>query len=505
MSVPLTLADVIRRGARLHPERPAIVADERRITYRELDGRSSQAANALVDLDVERGDRVAFLSLNRVDYYELMLGAAKVGAVTVPVNWRLAPSEVAAVLADAEPRLVVVESELLHLVESTQTSYLTVGDWAKLVSKADDGDPDAEVAPDDVMWQLYTSGTTGLPKGVMLMHQNLMPVLDGVTEAWHFDPGCVVYMPYPAFHAVGTAWPVLTMHRGGTVLLRRSFDAADFVRTVDRDRVTLAMMVPAVLNMVLTEPEAQRVDLSSLRHIVYGAAPISQAVLNRAIDLMPGCAFHHAYGLTESTGMVTTMQWPEHEPGTERMRSCGRPLPWVDMQIVDPATGEPLPTGAVGEVWMRGPTTMKGYHRREEETRAAFTDGWLHTGDAGYVDDDGYLYLTDRVKDMIISGGENIYPAEVENVLYAYPGVREAAAIGIPDERWGETVLAVIVPRPDAEVDPAGVVAFCREHLGHYKCPSRVEIRREPLPLNATGKVLRRELREPYWQSQGGV
>ena len=508
MTAPTVLADVIRNGRRRWPDRRAIVSDERTVTYSDLDVRSNRVAAMLAGRGISHGDRVGFLSMNRIEYFETMLGAAKLGAVTVPVNWRLAPGEVGAVLADADPSVLVVEEALLPLVADAPTHLteriLVIGDthdhasFTDLVDAAPAVDPDVEVAETDVMWQLYTSGTTGRPKGVMLMHRNLLKTADGLTDAWHFDPGCVVYVPYPSFHAVGTAWPILTMLRGGTVLLRRAFDPADFLRHVEAERVTLTMMVPAVLNMVLDEAANSDVDLSSLRDIVYGAAPISQSVLSRAIELMPGCEFHHAYGLTESTGTVTTMQWHEHRVGEERMKSCGRALPWVEMKLVDPNDGREVGVREVGEVWMRGSTVMKGYHGKPDETAQTITDGWLHTGDAGYLDEDGYLYLTDRVKDMIISGGENIYPAEVENVLYEHPALREAAVVGVPDERWGETVLAVVVPRPGEQVDPAEVIAFCRERLAHYKCPTRVEVRKEPLPLNPTGKVLRRELRTIY-------
>ena len=511
MTPPAVLADIVRSGASRFGDRRAIMADERTITYAELDERSNRVANVLAGRGVSHGDRVAFLSLNRIEYFETMLGAAKLGAVTVPINWRLAPTEVGAVLADASPRLLVIEADLLPLVGDARypvvEQVLVIGeaDGLDRFDDAVDGasalDPMVEVVDTDVMWQLYTSGTTGQPKGVMLMHRNLLLIIEGLADEWHFDAGCVVYVPYPSFHAVGTAWPILTMYRGGTVLLRRAFDPADFLHHVETEHVTLTMMVPAVLNMVLDEAAESGADLSSLRDIVYGAAPISRTVLSRAIELMPACEFHHAYGLTESTGTVTTMQWHEHRLGEERMKSCGRALPWVEMKLVDPNDGREVGVGEVGEVWMRGTTVMKGYHGRPDDTAATITDGWLHTGDAGYLDEEGYLYLTDRVKDMIISGGENIYPAEVENVLFEHPALREAAVVGMPDERWGETVLAIVVPRHGESVDPDEVITFCRERLAHYKCPTRVVIRDEPLPLNPTGKVLRRELRAVYDRS----
>jgi len=504
------LADIIRDRTQQHPDRIAITDGVRSVTYAELDDLSNRGAQALAAKGIGRGDRVAFLSMNRIEFLEVMFAAAKLGAVTVPINWRLAPAEVTAVLADAAPQALIVETDLMHLVGAERLDelgdmVLTVGEdaddhrrWATQLAAAQAIDPVTAVSSGDVMLQLYTSGTTGTPKGVMLMHRNLFSMIDRLAEAWHFEPDCVVYVPYPSFHAVGSFWPVITLFSGGRVVLRRSFDPVDFVRSVEAEGVTLTMMVPAVLNMVLSEPEAQQRDLSSLGHVVYGAAPISQSVLNTAIELMPGCAFHHAYGLTECNGTVTTMQWDDHRPGTERMKSCGRPLAWVEMKIVDPATGDEVPAGTVGEVWTRSPSVMKGYYNLPEATAEAITDGWLHTGDAGHVDDEGFLYLTDRVKDMIISGGENIYPAEVENVLFAHPDIREAAVVGVPDDRWGEAVLAVVVTAAGAALSSQEVIDHCREHLGRYKCPSLVVIRQEPLPLNPTGKVLRRELRRIY-------
>ena len=509
-----TLADVIRNGARRHPDHLAITAAERDVTYAQLDDASNRGAQLLRSLGVEHQHRIAFLSRNCVEYFEAMFAAAKLGAVMVPLNWRLASTEVAGVVDDAGPMLLLAEADLLDLVADCDERLLgdrllLLGDvapdnvgqsWSTRSLQHPSVDPERPVSHDDVMWQLYTSGTTGSPKGVMLMHRNLLDIIESLAAEWHFDPGCVVYVPYPSFHAVGTAWPVLTMYRGGTVVLRRSFDPPDFIRSVEEFGVTLTMMVPAVLQMVLNWPSVESANMSSLSHIVYGAAPISQTVLGRAIDVLPQCSFHHAYGLTEATGTVTTMQWDEHRPGTERMKSCGRVLPWVEMRVVDPATGADAAVGEVGEVWMRGPTVMKGYYGRPDQTAAVITDGgWLRTGDAGYLDDDGYLYLTDRVKDMIISGGENIYPAEVENVLFACPGVREVAVVGVPDDEWGESVLAIVVPDVGVELEPAAVIAFARQRLAHYKCPKVVELRNEPLPLNPTGKVLRRDLREPYW------
>jgi long-chain acyl-CoA synthetase len=508
---PKVLRDVMRRSAERYPDRKAIIANDVTVTYEQLDRRSKQVASFLRTLSFERGDRIAFLSRNRVDYFELLFGGAQLGVVMVPVNWRLAPSEIVGVLTDAQPKAIFAEESLLSELNigNSLEGFMVIllgedhDSWTRLIEVFPESELDVSVEGNDQMWQLYTSGTTGAPKGVMLSNSNFFSMAEGLADAWHFEPGCIVYVPYPVFHAVGTAWVVLTLLRGGTVIFRRGFDEEDFLRSVEEHGVSLTMMVPAVLNMVLNHKSINRFDLGSLKHIVYGAAPITQAVLADAIRKLPNCQFTHAYGLTEATGTVTTMQWHEHIPGTERMNSCGKPFPWVTMRIVDPNLMEDVGPRVAGEVWVKSPTVMHGYFGRPDETAEAIVeDCWLRTGDAGFVDEDGYLYLTDRVKDMVISGGENIYPAEVENVINDFPGVKEVAVIGIPHEIWGESVLAIIVRHSGVEIDPLEVVAFCRERLAHYKCPSRVEIRDESLPLNPTGKVMRRALKDPYWAGQ---
>ena len=504
------IADIIRDQARARPDQAAIIGVDEAMTYAELDARSNRIAQALLRDGVGRQDRVAFLSKNRIDYYALAFAASKIGAVTVPVNWRLAPQECAAVVADADPAIVFVESGVRDLLGDLDVPLVGYGDpgggspdiehW---LGDAQPVDPGVVGDPDEIMWLLYTSGTTGQPKGVMLANRNLMSMIDGLADAWRFHPDRVVYLPYPSFHAVGTAWGILTLHRGGTVVLRRSFDPQDFLASVQRHGVTNAMMVPAVLQMVLVADGVDDADLSSLRTIVYGAAPITRRTLDTAIEKMPNVEFIHAYGLTEATGTVTNLPWEEHDPDGPRMRSCGRAFDWVTYGVIDPLTLEPCESGQVGEVWVQSPSVMAGYFRRPKATAEAITaDGWLRTGDAGYVDDDGYLYLTDRVKDMIISGGENIYPAEVENVLHGHPDVAQVAVVGVPDDRWGETVLAIVVPEPGVHPDPDEMIVYTRERLAHYKCPTSVEVRDEPLPLNPTGKVLRRELRRPYWEGR---
>jgi long-chain acyl-CoA synthetase len=291
------------------------------------------------------------------------------------------------------------------------------------------------------------------------------------------------------------------MSRGGTSVILRDMDPAELIRLVERERITHAFVVPAVLMLLLGTPGIEKADLSSLDTIFYGASPISEDVLVRCMSVI-GCAFAQVYGMTETSGAIVSLENKDHDPDGERrhlLRAAGKPLPGVEIRIVDPDTADDVPVGAVGEIWTRSAYNMAGYWQKPAETAATITDGgWLHTGDAGYLDAEGYLFLHDRIKDMVVSGGENIYPAEVENVLLAVDGVVDAAVIGVPDDTWGETVKAIVVRGPGSEVTATDIIAFCRERLAHYKCPTSVDFT-DVLPRNPSGKILKRELREPYW------
>lgn len=510
------LADLVRSKASSNSSKIALSSLSYSISYSELQSRSNQLAQMLIADGVELGDRVVFLARNRSEYFDVLFAVAKIGAIIVPINWRLTEYEMTEVLLDAQPRFVFLDPEFSHLVESLrcQIDRLstcifcdTVDQWQNELSKFYDIDPNVEVEPDSVMCLIYTSGTTGKPKGVMLTHHNFFSVAEKLADAWHFEPNCTVYVPYPVFHAAGTFWPLLTMLRNGKVIFRSGFDEVDFINSVEREGVNLTLMVPTVINMVLSHPMSGSANLQSLKNVIYGVSPISQTILENAISRLPNCSFHHAYGLTEATGMVTTMQWSDHRPGTERMKSCGKPFDWVQMRIVDPKTRCQLGPREVGEVAVRSASVMKGYFKKQKETRDVLDeDNWLYTGDGGFVDEEGFLFITDRIKDMIISGGENIYPAEIENVLFAIDGVKEAAVIGVPDEIWGESVHAIIVLNDGAKLDHDKVIEFCQNRIAKYKCPKSVEFRSSSLPLNPTGKVLKRELRDSHHaQSEAGA
>ena len=360
-------------------------------------------------------------------------------------------------------------------------------------------DPQHPVDPQDTCYQLYTSGTTGLPKGVELTHANFMHCLSDSLTATKMNEQSINMVCMPLFHISGSGWGVVGIYNGARSILLRDVDLPLILRLIPEQGVTHSIFVPAVLQFLLATDGCKETDFSSLQSVAYGASPITEAVLVEAMQTF-GCEFVQAYGLTETTGAICALPPEDHDPGGPRgylLRSCGKPIANHAVKIVDKESGQQMPDGEVGEIWVQGPQNMKGYWRNDEATRDSFTDDWFHTGDAGYMQD-GYVFIHDRVKDMIISGGENIYPAEIENVLMQHPQIADAAVIGVPSERWGETVKA-IVTRTDEDLDEQTVIEHCRKNLANYKCPTSVDWMTE-IPRNPSGKILKVELRKPYWQ-----
>jgi long-chain acyl-CoA synthetase len=512
------LAEVVRQHGRERPDASAIAYGEDVTSWGRLDDRSNRVANALVATGIGEGGRIAFVGKNAPEYFELLFGAAKVGAVNVAINWRLNPAETRFIAEDAGARVVFVDSEfasvIQHLVASMSEAILVVvgsrapGGVPGTVSYEDwlsghgPVDPGHVGGPDDVAFQLYTSGTTGLPKGAMLSNASV----HGLNEVGHFmfgiDAGSINLVGLPTFHIGGAGYALVGMAQGCSTILMRDFDPAAALDSLCRHRVTNAFFVPAMLAAMAAVPGAAEGDYSALRSIIYGASPITDETLKAAMATF-GCDFFQVYGLTETTGAITQLAAQDHDPGGPRahlLRSAGKPFDWVELRIVDPDSGRGRPAGEVGEVWTRSPQNMIGYWNDEEATGQAITgDGWLRTGDAGFLDQAGYLFLTDRVKDMVVSGGENVYPAEVENALSAHPAIADVAVIGVPDPKWGETVMAIVVLRSGADADPASIISFARDRIAHFKCPTSVDFI-DVLPRNPSGKILKRELREPYWQ-----
>lgn len=510
------LADPVRGHAADRPDAAALTFGTNTLTYAQLDERASRVANALLSLGVGPGDRVALLSKNRPEFFEVMFGCSKIGAVMAGLNWRLAAAEITAIVHDAQPAVILVADEQrglltdeacrvpnLHAVMSLDTEYEP---W---LSAASSIDPYVHVDDDAVVLLLYTSGTTGLPKGVELTNLGMSFSRELANDVWGFRLDSVNLVGMPMFHIGGCGYGMAAFVSGGHTVLLRELDARTIIDAIQLHRVTNAFFVPAVIQSVLQAPGMADADLSSLELLCYGASPIGDAVLREAIKVL-GCRFTQAYGMTETSGTIVSLPAADHDPDSDRthlLRACGKAVPWVEIAIFDPAQRAQVAVGEVGEVWVRSAMNMKGYRNKHDETAVTLTvDGWLRTGDAAYMDADGYIFLFDRYKDMIVSGAENIYPAEVENVMYGHPAVAEVAVIGIPHERWGETPKAMVVLKAEPKAQQAAggsptaeeLLEFTRHSLARYKCPTSIEFVDE-LPRNASGKILKKELRAPYW------
>ncbi len=509
----LVLDSMTERAAARTPDHVALLQDGEYVSYSALHSAVLRCVAALRARGVGPGDRVAYLGLNSIDYVILLQALLRIGGVLVMINWRLAAREIAYIIEDADVTLLVTDADRLAMVGGRVPLIL-------LVDAVHDGRPrfrewiagfeeDLEKrapAPDDVAIQLYTSGTTGNPKGALLTHGSLSASLRQGSisgQAWAgWTERDVALVAMPQFHVGGTAWTIQALNAGGTAVLLAKPDIDQILDAVERHRITKMFAVPAVLGMMLDHPKAWSTDLSSLRTMLYGASPISPDILRGSMKLFPNAAFVQMYGSTETSGTIVYLPPEDHDvAGTPRMEGCGRPYPEVELKIVDLA-GDALPPGKVGEVLVRSPLVMKGYHKLPEETARTMDGGWYRTGDAGHLDADGYLYLFDRVKDMIVSGAENVYPAEIERVLHEHPDVRDCAVIGVPDPRWGEAVKAVVVARAGSVLTAEQLIAFARDHIAGYKVPKSVDFVDE-LPRNPSGKVLKRVLRVAYWGDGG--
>jgi acyl-CoA synthetase (AMP-forming)/AMP-acid ligase II len=496
-----SLASLVR-GQRLNnPTAPMLSFEGTTYTYDDMDVTSSQVANALTAEGVKAGDRVAVLSKNVPEFFQVAFACSKIGAILVGLNWRLSAREIAAIITDAAPTVIIAGQPHEALLTSQERVVWLGEQFDSWRDAAESTDPEFQCQPDDVCLLLYTSGTTGLPKGVMLTNRSMELSPQVARVAWSFDTDSVNLLSMPLFHIGGIGYGISSMCFGGHTVLLRDVDPAVIFQCIEQYKITHAFFVPAVINMLLNTEGVETTDFSSLQRMVYGASPIGDAVLRRAIDVF-GCAFSQAYGMTETSGTVVSLPPADHNPEgprTHLLRACGKPLPWTEVRLIDPKTMTDVVAGGVGELWLRSQQVMAGYWNNPSETAAAISpEGWLRTGDAATQDDDGYIYLVDRFKDMIVSGAENIYPAEVENVLGDHPAVSEVAVIGVPHERWGETVKAIVVLRSDKRAEERELIDFTRARLATYKCPTSIEFA-ESLPRNASGKLLKKDLRKPYW------
>jgi fatty-acyl-CoA synthase len=510
-----SVADISRIHAAERPDAAALDFRGRVTSYAELDARASRVAQGLIGLGQAPGARVGYLGKNCDRFFEVLLGTFKARTVTVGINWRLAAPEIAYVLNDAGCEVIFVGAEFHGVMEKVladcpKLKAVITMDGGHAAWPAYEGwreaqaatDPMLPVAPEDDVIQLYTSGTTGHPKGVQLTSANYLSIFEclGSAPLGQYEPDDVVLIAMPFFHVAGVNIGLLSLAQGAYGIVLHETDAGEILRLIHEKRVTYAFLVPALILFVVQHPSAAETDFSSLKNISYGASPISDEVLLRA-KTMFGCEFLQVYGLTETTGGGTFLLPEDHDPARGKLRSCGRPAPGHEIRIVD-GDGRPLSAGAVGEIQIRSGNVMKGYWNKPDATaKAVCGQRWFSTGDAGFFDDEGYLYIHDRVKDMIVSGGENIYPAEVENAIMGHPGVADVAVIGVPDTRWGEAVKAIVVKKPGVETDPAEIIAYARARIAGYKLPKTVDFT-AILPRNPSGKVLRKDLRAPYWEGR---
>ncbi len=502
-----TLAEIIEEQAKYLPEEPALLFEGRTWTYAEMDERSNQAAAALRALGLKPGDRVCWLARNVATFWHTLFGAAKTGVVLTPVNWRLAPAEVAGIVKDAGPKLLVAEKMFLDPVEATdgfsapQTMILEDGGPHCFDAFVDAQAPargDHKSGYDDPVVQLYTSGTTGLPKGVVLPNRCYYEVGEAGLEAGVLQPRYDnerLLHALPHFHIAGVNFGLMGWSRSMPVIQHRQFDPLQIVKDAQGETPLNAFFVPAMIMMVLEAAKAGGASLEKFVSVSYGAAPMPEPLLDAAMKAMPDATFTQFYGMTETTGGVTTLHHGDHAPGLAQRVSAGRPLPGCEATVRNPATGEILPPGETGEVVVRSNFVMDGYWGNADATQNAIRDGWYWSGDAGKFDEAGFLYIVDRIKDMIISGGENIYPAEIENALAEHPAVLEAAIVGMPDEKWGEVPRAFVAKRAGQELTEEGVVDFLRDRIASFKLPRRVEFV-DFLPRNPSGKILKTELRK---------
>ena len=509
-----SIADVSRTQARRRGSAPSLTFDGRQTTFAGLDAMASRFANALIGSGAKTQERVAYLSKNTDHFLPCLLGACKARLTLAPFNFRLAAPEIARLIGDSGARILFVGPDVAELAEQAIASldrkprlialgfdrqgYERHDAWTEAAAP---GDPRLEADPDDDVVQLYTSGTTGLPKGVRLTNRNYLAVfkLSTASGGLDYQPGETVLAAMPFFHVAGVNVALIAAASGARSAIVRDAAPQLILDLIGRERVNHAFLAPALIQMLMQAPAIADADLSSMKALSYGASPISEDLLERASARFK-CEFIQFYGMTETTGAGAYLSNAAHDPAMGKLRSCGVAWPEVEVKIVA-ADGAEAGRGAVGEVLIRSPVVMKGYWNQPEATAAAIRDGWMRTGDAAYMDQDGYVFIYDRVKDMIVTGGENVYPAEVENALFGHPAIADAAVIGVPDDTWGEAVKAVVVLKPGAPRDPDDIIAWARARIANFKAPKSVDFV-DAIPRNITGKILRRELRQPYWKGR---
>ena len=510
----MRLHDSLDYRAREQTDEDFAFFGNQRLSYGQAASAVNSLAGALVAAGLEVGDRVAVLSKNSMEMVLLYYACSKAGVVLVPVNFRLAPRECSTILRDARASMLFAQPALAELLDPIRGELDTVKRFVSLngnvsgYESLDDftaghgSDPvSREITSDNDLYQMYTSGTTGHPKGAVLTQSAICQHLTQIDLAYRGSPGERVLIVAPLSHAAAALTSFVVIQAGGALVIQEDFDPAVVVGTLAEEKIGFVLLVPAMIQACLVAvPDIAERSYDDLRFILYGASPIAEQTLRDAVDAF-GCDFVQGYGMTETTAAITYLLPADHERALagepELLLSAGRPLLGTQVRIVD-EDDRPVPNGTIGEIVARGPQLMRGYWNLPDATADALRGGWMHTGDAGILDDEGYLFIRDRIKDMIVSGGENVYPREVEEVLYQHPAVAEAAVIGVPDERWGEAVKAIVVVKREHTVSGEEILGFSRDRLAGYKQPRSVDFIDE-LPRNAAGKVLKKNLRETYW------
>lgn len=493
-----TLRDPLQRAEQLFAKREAVVCGDTRRTYDELAVRVRKVAG-LMESVTAPGDRVALLSLNSAEYLELFVGIPCANRAIVPHNTRWAEPELIYATEDAGAKVLITDRDPGALVDVVdRVIRIDTGEYEELLAAAPELEP--AVTPDTLAGLFYTGGTTGASKGVMLTHANLMANAVHTQLAQPVLEDDRYLTMAPMFHAAGVYAAMAVIWVGAANVVLPAFDPGACLDLVEAEGITCAIAVPAMLAAMVESQAGSARDVGSLRWLSHGASPIALEVLKRALDLFQ-CELIHLYGATELSPLATIFRYEDRYLGGDRAKSCGTAPPGVMLEIRSP-DGKAMPVGEVGEVTVKGPNVMVGYWNKEEQTKGVLIDGWYSSGDLGYLDDDGYLFLVDRSKDMIVSGGENVYCGEVEDAIYSHPGVLEATVFGIPDEQWGEAVHAVVVRRDGIDFTEADLIAHCRERIGGYKVPKSIGFSDEPLPKSGPGKVLKRNLRAPFWEGK---
>ncbi len=494
-----TFVDPLLRAAQVAGERTAVISEGRRYSHNELQSRCRRLAGALKRLGAEPGDRIAILAANSNHYIEAYLAIPAAGFVIVPLNTRHAEPELRYAIEDAGTKILISDRDPGSLRELVDAVVMIPDEYESLLESAEESELGVGVTEETLAGLFYTGGTTGASKGVMLTHRNL------ISNSLHFmtaaPPGAdnVFLIMAPLFHAAGSNGVLGGVWSGSCQIPLKVFNAAVALDLIEKHQVTHTLGVPtmiaAIAELQLKEPR----NTSSVRMVAHGGSPIATAVVRRAAEAFPTAEFVHVYGMTEASPLVTGLRDEQKLLDHDRGRSCGQSLIGVQVKIVD-RSGNEVPKGEVGELAASGPNIMKGYWNKPEQTSEVLQNGWYRSGDMGYMDDEGYVFLVDRAKDMIVSGGENVYCSEVEEALYKHPAVLEAAVFGVPDDEWGEAVHAVVVPR--AAVTAEELIAFCRTLIAGYKLPKAITISSEELPKSGPGKVLKRELRAPFWEGR---